>query len=296
MAQKKYVCKVCGYVHYGDKAPDICPQCLQPNAFEEEKKGLKLSTDSNLYTILYATVIVVIVAVLLAVVSQVLGPRQKANALLDTQKQILVALNQDVENTTNPAALYDQLIQDTAYCICCKEVKAIAATLDTTLSQEMFQAALEAKIQEVAAPIYMAKVDGQTIYVLKLRGQGLWGAIWGYVALQDDKSTIFGINFGHESETPGLGGEIVTENFRNRFIGKHVLDASGNLRSVAVLKVGKQAEEGQEQVDAWAGATITSTGVNDMLLTSLNQYERFFRQSGHCGNCEKKDSENQEGK
>ena len=102
-------------------------------------------------------------------------------------------------------------------------------------------------------------------YIIPLKGQGLWGGIWGYIALDNDKNTIYGINFGHESETPGLGGEIVTLNFRSRFFGKHIKDAEGNLRSVAVLKVGKKADEGQEQVDAWAGATITSTGVDEML-------------------------------
>jgi len=204
-----------------------------------------MKTDSNVYTITYATILVVIVAVLLAVVSQVMKPRQEANARLDVQKQILTALNVDYENA-NPAKLYDEIVEETTF-------------------GDM--------------PLYIAKVDGATKYVLKLKGNGLWGAIWGYVALNDDKNTIYGINFGHESETPGLGGEIVTENFRSRFFGKHIKDAEGNLRSVAVLKAGKQAEEGQEQVDAWAGATITSTGVNDMLLSSLNAYEAFLNEN-----------------
>jgi len=201
-----------------------------------------MKTDSNVYTITYATILVVIVAVLLAVVSQGLKSRQEANARLDVQKQILTALNVDYSNA-NPAKLYDEIVEETT-------------------TGEL--------------PMYIATVDGQTKYVLKLKGQGLWGGIWGYVALNEDKNTIYGINFGHESETPGLGGEIVTEAFRSRFFGKHIKDAEGQLRSVAVLKEGKQAEEGQEQVDAWAGATITSTGVNDMLLNSLNAYADFL--------------------
>jgi len=201
-----------------------------------------MKTDSNVYTITYATILVVIVAVLLAVVSQGLKSRQEANARLDVQKQILTALNVDYSNA-NPAKLYDEIVEETT-------------------TGEL--------------PMYIATVDGQTKYVLKLKGQGLWGGIWGYVALNEDKNTIYGINFGHESETPGLGGEIVTEAFRSRFFGKHIKDAEGQLRSVAVLKEGKQAEEGQEQVDAWAGATITSTGVNDMLMNSLNAYADFL--------------------
>ena len=204
------------------------------------------NTDSNTYTIIYATVIVVIVAVLLAVISQALAPKQAANAKLDVQKQILTALNVDYSKE-DPAALYEQYITETTAGEC---------------------------------PLYIANINNNTYYVLRLHGQGLWGGIWGYIALQNDLNTIYGINFGHESETPGLGGEIVTAKFRNQFIGKHIKDNQGNIRSVAVLKEGKKAENGQEQVDAWAGATITSTGVNDMLLTSLNEYSDFLT-TGH---------------
>lgn len=240
---KQYVCKVCGYVHTGDQAPDVCPQCKQSNCFEEKKKGL--NTDSNVYTLVYSAVLVVVVAVMLAFVSQLLQPRQDANRRLDVQKQILTALNVDFANA-DPAALYDQIVEE-----------------------QMFD----------NLPLYVATVDGETKYVLKLHGQGLWGGIWGYIALNDDKNTVYGINFGHESETPGLGGEIVTENFRSRFFGKHIKDAEGKLRSIAVLKEGKTAEAGQEQVDAWAGATITSTGVNDMLLSSLTEYAEFLNKT-----------------
>jgi Na+-transporting NADH:ubiquinone oxidoreductase subunit C len=111
---------------------------------------------------------------------------------------------------------------------------------------------------------------------LPLKGQGLWGGIWGYIALDDDKNTVYGINFGHESETPGLGGEIVTEYFRSRFFGKHIKDAEGRVQSIAVLKAGKKDEAGREQVDAISGATITSTGVDEMLLKSLDEYVEFL--------------------
>ena len=240
MAEKKYVCSVCGYVHIGDKAPEECPQCHQKGVFVEEKKGL--NTNGNLYTFAYATVIVVLVAVLLAVVSQVLSPRQQANVLLDQQKQILVALNQDYSET-DPAALYQRLVVD---------------TLDVN-----------------GAPVFVANIEGETKFVLKLHGAGLWGGIGGYLALDADKNTIFGVNFNHESETPGLGAEIVTEKFRHQFNGKHIKNAKGEVVSVAVLKSGKLAE-GQEQVDAISGATITSTGVSDMLLSNLGEYADFL--------------------
>ena len=246
MAQKKFVCSVCGYVHNGDKAPEVCPQCKQSGVFvEEKKKGL--DTNSNAYTIIYATIIVVIVAVLLALVSQVLSPRQEANRLLDQQKQILVALNQNYDNT-DPAALYLSLVNDT--------------------------------IDVNGAPVFVANIEGNTKYVLKLHGAGLWGGIGGYLALDADKNTIYGINFNHESETPGLGAEIVTEKFRSQFPGKHIRNAAGEVVSVAVLKAGKVAD-GQEQVDALSGATITCDGVSTMIATNLAEYAEFLGESGH---------------
>ena len=246
MAQKKFVCSVCGYVHNGDKAPEVCPQCKQSGVFvEEKKKGL--DTNSNAYTVIYATIIVVIVAVMLALVSQVLSPRQEANRLLDQQKQILVALNQNYDNT-DPAALYLSLVNDT--------------------------------IDVNGAPVFVANIEGNTKYVLKLHGAGLWGGIGGYLALDADKNTIYGINFNHESETPGLGAEIVTEKFRSQFPGKHIRNAAGEVVSVAVLKAGKVAE-GQEQVDALSGATITCDGVSTMIATNLAEYAEFLNEDSN---------------
>lgn len=204
----------------------------------------QINTNSNVYTIIYATIIVVIVAVLLAVVSQALSEKQTYNKRLDVQKQILTALNVDYSEG-NPGDLYSEYV-------------------------------VESKFNDL--PLYIATIDGAKKYVLRLHGQGLWGGIWGYIALDDNKTTIYGINFGHESETPGLGGEIVTAKFRNQFKGKSIKDTEGQLRSVAVLKAGKQAPAGQQQVDALSGATITSTGVNDMLLASLNEYVDFLRE------------------
>jgi Na+-transporting NADH:ubiquinone oxidoreductase subunit C len=131
------------------------------------------------------------------------------------------------------------------------------------------------------APVFVANIEGNTKYVLKLHGAGLWGGIGGYLALDADKNTIYGVNFNHESETPGLGGEIVTEKFRNQFIGKHIRNAAGEVVSVAVLKAGKMAE-GQEQVDALSGATITCDGVSTMIATNLAEYAEFLNQVEPC--------------
>ncbi|MBQ7382363.1 MAG: NADH:ubiquinone reductase (Na(+)-transporting) subunit C [Paludibacteraceae bacterium] len=208
-----------------------------------------MNTNSNIYTFVYMTVVVIIVAVLLAVVSQALAPKQQANILLDKQKQILGALKVDYTNA-DPAEVYYTLVQDTL------------------------------KYGEME--VYVANINGATKYILPLSGKGLWGGIGGYLALDADKNTIYGVNFNHESETPGLGAKIVELPFREQFEGKHIRNAAGEVVSVAVLKAGKHAD-GQEQVDAISGATITSSGVSTMLEVNLAEYEEFLKVESNEG-------------
>lgn len=209
---------------------------------------MKLNTNSNIYTFVYMTVVVIIVAVLLALANQSLKPRQEANILLDKQKQILGALKVDY-SAGNPADIYMALVNDTL----------------TYGDKE----------------VYVANLNGATKYILPLSGKGLWGGIGGYLALDEDKNTIYGVNFNHESETPGLGAKIVELPFREQFEGKHIRNAANEVVSVAVLKAGKHAE-GQEQVDAISGATITSSGVSTMLHEELvNNYQEFL--AGEAG-------------
>ena len=207
---------------------------------------MKLNTNSNIYTFVYMTVVVIIVAVLLAVVSQALAPKQQANILLDKQKQILGALKVDYTNA-DPAEVYMLLVCDT--------------------------------LRYGDKEVYVADINSDIKYILPLSGKGLWGGIGGYLALDEDKNTIYGVNFNHESETPGLGAKIVEPEFRSQFEGKHIRNAEGAVVSVAVLKTGKHAE-GQEQVDAISGATITSSGVSNMLKANLcDEYKEFLNEA-----------------
>ena len=207
---------------------------------------MKLNTNSNVYTFVYMTIVVIIVAVLLALANQALKPRQDANILLDKQKQILGALKIDYTNG-DPADIYMALVNDT-----------------------LVYGDME---------VYVANLNGAVKYILPLSGKGRWGGIGGYLALDEDKNTIYGVNFNHESETPGLGAKIVEMPFREQFEGKHIRNAEGQVVSVAVLKKGNMAE-GQEQVDAISGATITSSGVSTMLHEDLcDKYSEFLNEA-----------------
>ena len=220
----------------------------------------KINTNSNVYTIVYATVLVIIVAFLLAIVNAALKPRQDANVALDKKKQILASINERNLGDQKSEETYEAMVSD--------------ADLD-------------------GLTFYIAKKDGEK-YILPVRGAGLWGGIWGYIALDEDKNTIFGTYFDHESETPGLGGEIKTEAFQNQFIGKHLLH-DGKFVGIGIMKAGQTAD-GMDQVDAISGATITSKGVETMILTSIQQFadKGFFGEAQASASDEAEAEENVE--
>lgn len=222
-----------------------------------------MKTNSNSYTIIYAAVMVVIVAFMLAFVSSSLRDRQNRNVEFDTKKQILSALNvrnvEDVENTYKKYVKQDMLMQ---------------ADGTLTENQDGFSTAYEKEVKtNKRFHVFVAEKDGDTKYVFPVFGTGLWGAIWGYVALNSDKNTVYGVYFSHASETPGLGAEIATEHFQTLFSGKKAVD-NGQI-VLGVVKNGK-VENPECQVDGISGGTITSDGVNLMLKNCLSNYKNFL--------------------
>lgn len=225
-----------------------------------------MKTNSNSYTIIYAAVMVIIVAFMLAFVSSSLRDRQNRNVEFDTKKQILSALNvrnvEDVENTYKKYVKQDMLMQ---------------ADGTLTENQDGFSTAYEKEVKtNKRFHVFVAEKDGDTKYVFPVYGTGLWGAIWGYVALNSDKNTVYGVYFSHASETPGLGAEIATEHFQTLFSGKKAVD-NGQI-VLGVVKNGK-VENPECQVDGISGGTITSDGVNLMLKNCLSNYKNFLTKS-----------------
>ena len=273
MAAKKYVCKVCGYVHEGKEAPGVCPLCKAgASEFEAVKGGKKgLDTNSDVYAIIYSAVVVVIVAFLLAGVSSLLSPKQQDNIRLDKKKQILASLNE--RNLDDAAAKYDELI----------EADYIVNAQGAVVAQEGGFEVKNEDVNEENLPLYVAKVNGATKYIIPMTGNGLWGGIWGYIALNDDCNTIYGVYFSHASETPGLGAEIASDKFQNRFtkdkdgnaIVKKVYDEAGKV-ALAVEK-GKGVAGADYHIDAVSGATITCNGLQVMLETKLAPYYNYLQ-------------------
>ncbi len=239
--------------------PDKCPICGADTSHLKEVKQKGINTNGNVYTICYAAVMVVLVAFLLAFISSALKPAQDANVAIDKKKQILASLNVRGIAKSDVEAKFDDLIQET-YVL-------------TPDGQQIEGAdAFDVETKEIGEkfPIYLAKTaEGEDAYVLPLKGRGLWGGLWGYVAVSLDCEKVLGAYFDHESETAGLGALIKEEKFQSQFIGRPVMGADGK---VALTVVKQGASEAETQVDGVTGATLTSKGVGEMVLTGIQQY------------------------
>ncbi|CQB86820.1 NADH:ubiquinone reductase (Na(+)-transporting) subunit C [uncultured Porphyromonas sp.] len=228
-----------------------------------------MNKNSNTYVILYSAIMVILVAVGLAFTSQVLKEKQTENVNKDTMAQILAALKLHPEDVP---ATYHAVIKE-AFLVD-KDGQIVPDSEGTDVKDKAFTKDL-AEIGDGIAPVFVADVDGATKYILGLHGAGLWGPIWGYIALDDDASTVYGINLSHASETPGLGAEIASyDHFRKHFEGLEIYK-DGNFKSIAVVKKSTKVE-GQDRVDGISGGTITSHGVNDMLFNSLSIYRPYL--------------------
>lgn len=232
-----------------------------------------MKTNSNSYTIIYSVIIVVIVAFLLAFVFQALKPMQDANVALDKKKQILNSLNIRDLNDAQADAKYKEVV--VADRVIDEKGKVL---LPGTSGGENAGFKLESKdYKEGKLALYICRVNGETKYVVPVYGMGLWGPISGYIALNADKSTIYGVYFNHESETAGLGAEIKDNKaWQEKFQGKKLFK-NGDDKAIA-LSVEKKVEDPTTQVDAVTGATLTSNGVRDMLHEALGKYLVFINQ------------------
>lgn len=232
-----------------------------------------MKTNSNSYTIIYSVIIVVIVAFLLAFVSQALKPMQDANVALDKKKQILNSLNIRDLNDAQADAKYKEVV--VADRVIDEKGKVL---LPGTSGGENAGFKLESKdYKEGKLALYICRVNGETKYVVPVYGMGLWGPISGYIALNADKSTVYGVYFNHESETAGLGAEIKDNKaWQEKFQGKKLFK-NGDDKAIA-LSVEKKVEDPTTQVDAVTGATLTSNGVRDMLHEALGKYLVFINQ------------------
>lgn len=212
---------------------------------------------------------VVVVAVFLSLAATLLQPRQTRNVEIDKKKGMLesIGIPSTIETTES---LYDKYVTGSFVLNSKGEEVSDVDAFSVDLRAEQRK-----PLEEQYLPVFNAVTDnGQKLIILPLQGKGLWGPIWGYISLESDLNTIFGATFDHKGETPGLGAEINTPPFEGMFPGKKIYE-SEKFVSIGVLKGGAR-EDDPHNVDAISGGTITSKGLEKMLLDGLAKYNDFF--------------------
>jgi len=230
---------------------------------------MAIDKNSNGYTFSFAIVMVVVVGTLLAVASQGLKTRQDKNATDKKMISILSAIN--VEATRdNAQEMYDKYVVDSKI-IAGKDLSAEA--FDVDIKKEFRDKKLAATDRNY--PLYICEKDSNKYYVIPVIGTGLWGPIWGFVALESDYSTIYGATFDHKTETPGLGAEIKYASYSDQYTGETIADTSGVFQPIIVVKDGSGSGL-NSKVDGITGGTITSKGVEEMTTRTLGVYVNYF--------------------
>lgn len=237
-----------------------------------------MNKNSSTYIIIYATVMVVVVAAVLAVAAMVLQPIQNANVEVEKKGDVLrsVGLGQDADKAKDKTAYINAeyqkyIVED--YLVNVRGERVDGNAFDKLIN---LKAEYDKPADQRELPVFVSDENGKRLYIIPVWGSGLWGAVWGYVALEGDWNTIYGVVFDHAGETPGLGAEIAGTKFMSQFVGKKLF--SGNdLVGITVLKGDGSSRGNDHAVDAVSGGTITSRGVENMILANMKDYEAYIR-------------------
>lgn len=238
---------------------------------------MALNKESNGYTFGFSILLVVVVGAALSLMALSLKPRIEANGVQKKQLDILSAfldLEKEKIDRSNVADKFKEFINlDEAIVLDMNGVpKEGVDAFDVDIRAEYKDKTL--KDADKNYPLFIAKKDGKTLYVIPIVGKGLWGPIWGNICLDEDMKTIIGASFGHKGETPGLGAEIEQKFFVDRWINEAITDETGAFSKFEVVKNNSGALP--KKIDGITGGTITSKGVEEMANRCLAVYATYF--------------------
>ena len=240
-------------------------------------------TDKNLYTLLFATGMVVVVGSLLAFLASSLKPRINENKRIEKQQNILYAMGVH-ENEGNSVAFVEDSKVAAEFSKYIKTQLVITDGLNIIEDNDAYLIDIKKEQAKAKAgesrklPLFVGEKDGKTFYVAPIRGKGLWDAVWAYIAM-DENMIVQGAYFDHQAETAGLGANIKQRFFMDDFIGEHLLDKNGVFKGITVSKSNADPTnkiKDDNEVDAIAGATITGDGVSAMIKKDLKLYQPYF--------------------
>ncbi len=241
-----------------------------------------LPNDSMVKTIGVATLLCLVCSIIVSGAATMLKPTQVANALLDKKNNILAVSGIDTagKSVEEAFAQIETHVVDLSSGEYTDEVDA--ATFDQRKASKdpdfRIDLSKEEDIAQIGgrskfANVYLVK-DGSNIekIILPVKGYGLWGTMFGFIALEGDANTVSGITFYEHKETPGLGGEIENKKWQSSWVGKKVSDATGQ-PVLGLIKgtVAPTTPEPEYKIDGLAGATLTSNGVTNLVRFWLGE-------------------------
>lgn len=241
------------------------------------------NTESNVYTVLFATGMVVIVGALLAFLATSLKDKITENKRIEKQQNILYAMGVHENEGGSVTFVSKDIVESEFSKYITKQI--VITGVETVEDENAYlidikkeAAAAKNSNYERRLPLFIGKKDNVDYYIIPVRGKGLWDAIWGYVAV-DNQLVVQGVYFDHAGETPGLGSNIKERFFMDDFKGEHFLDGDV-FKGISVSKGNadpKNLDKTDFEVDAIAGSTITGDGLAAMLKKDLKLYLPYLK-------------------
>lgn len=232
-----------------------------------------LPVDSTPKTLFVAITLCLFCSMIVAAAAVALRPTQEANKLRDKQVNILqvAGLYEDGINVTEAFAGFEPRVVDLSAGLYTDEFDAAtfddaAAAADPALSMALSDDPASIGRRSHYATAYLLNDDAGNLdkIILPIYGYGLWSTLYGFIALEENGNDIFGLQFYQHGETPGLGAEVDNPRWKSLWGGKALQNAAGELK-ITVAKGGAPAGMEDHHIDALAGATLTSRGVDNLV-------------------------------
>ena len=235
---------------------------------------------NNLYTFIFISIVTIICAGLLSFAAYYLKDIQQKNVEVDMKKNILKAVQLLENSKISQQEILDSYIQSIeSYAV--NNLGEIIDLPEGILVEDIDLEKEDTKPESKRMyPVYVKRTGTDiSAYCIPIIGKGLWSTMYGYLALESDLNTILGMTFYKQGETPGLGSEVESESFQNKFVGKEIWDKNGDLVSIKILKLEPASDSPNlmHEVAGISGATKTGEGVMNLLIKDLLKYENYFR-------------------
>ncbi|WP_190811397.1 Na(+)-translocating NADH-quinone reductase subunit C [Flagellimonas sp. S3867] len=243
---------------------------------------MAMNTEKNSYTVIFATVMVVIVGSLLAFLASGLRPRIDENERFEKQQNILYAMGVSQNEDAGSVNFIPTDVVEEEFSKYIKQQLVVVGS-ESKERDEAYLIDMKKQLNiikngdEAELPLFIGEKEGKQYYIIPMYGKGLWDAIWGFISL-DENMVVQGVVFDHKGETPGLGSNIKLRFFMDDFTGESVLDGN-RYAGISVVKGNNDPlnnDKEDNQVDALAGATITGNGVTAMIKETLKLYKPYL--------------------